>query len=261
MSKTTFGDDFRRFFLRGLAAVLPTVITIGIIFWVFGLIQTYAGRYVNVGLCYIVALVWAVQGYSGGRVGDAFVEATDFWADYHLWWVGFVFAIVAIYIVGRFVASYIGRGLWRVLESTFHRLPVIKLIYPHVKQVTDFLLSERKIEFSRVVMVQYPREGIWSLGLVTSPGMLAVQEQVGSDMLTVFIPSSPTPVTGYTITVFRSDVIDLPISIDEALKFTISGGVILPLGQRTAQSPSPDDVTAVLPADRLAKAEPQEKAT
>jgi len=79
-----------------------------------------------------------------------------------------------------------------------------------------------------VVAVEYPRKGIWSIGLATNPGMRTLHESTGEDLLTVFIPSSPTPVTGYTITVGRDKIIDLPMSIDEALRFTISGGVIQP---------------------------------
>jgi uncharacterized membrane protein len=231
----TFARDFKRFFFRGLAAVLPTVVTIAIIVWVFAKVQEYAGQYINIGVMALVAAGQAV--FDGGagpfrqRFQVHFDRVDDWWEAWHLGWVGFVFAIIAVYIFGRFVASYVGRTLWRLLEMTFHRLPVIKQIYPHIKQVTDFLFSERKIEFSNVVAVEYPRRGVWALGLATSGGMRTIQEAVGEECVTVFIPTSPTPVTGYTITVSRSEVIDLPLTIDEALKFTISGGVILPLGQ------------------------------
>ncbi len=87
-----------------------------------------------------------------------------------------------------------------------------------------------------MVAVQYPRKGIWSLGLVTGPGMRTLHQNLGGDLLTVFIPSSPTPVTGYTITVNRRDVIDLPISIDNALRFTVSGGVIMPMNQQRSRA-------------------------
>ena len=118
-----------------------------------------------------------------------------------------------------------------MVERGFFRVPVVKQVYPYVKQVTDFLLSERKVEFSRVVAVEYPRKGIWSMGLVTGPGLRTLTRSVRTDLLTVFIPSSPTPVTGYTITVRQDEVIDLPLSIDDALRFTVSGGVIVPASQ------------------------------
>lgn len=231
----TFVSDFKRFFFRGLAAVLPTVVTVAIIVWIFGKIQDLAGRHINIAVMSIIAWVQVLSSsepYSNVAWRRAYAELDAIWSTYYLWWIGFVLAIVGIYIFGRFVASFLGRGVWNLIESTLLKMPVIKLIYPHIKQVTDFLLSERQVAFSGVVAVEYPRKGIWSLGLLTSEGMAAIRKHVGEDMVTVFIPSSPTPVTGYTITVKRKDAIELPITIDEALKFTVSGGVILPLNQR-----------------------------
>jgi uncharacterized membrane protein len=94
------------------------------------------------------------------------------------------------------------------------------------------MLSERKIDFSKVVAVEYPRKGMYSLGLVTAPGMRTMTDAMGCEFLSIFIPSSPTPVTGYTIMVRREEVVDLPITIDEALRYTISGGVVVPVGQQ-----------------------------
>ena len=90
------------------------------------------------------------------------------------------------------------------------------------------MLSERRIEFSGVVAVQYPRKGIWSLGLSTGEPLERVQEVSPDELVTIFIPSSPTPVTGYVIQAPRRDVIELNLSIDEAFRFTISGGVLKP---------------------------------
>ena len=92
------------------------------------------------------------------------------------------------------------------------------------------------MEFSRVVAVEYPRKGVWSIGLVTGPGMRTLQNANEGVYLTVFIPSSPTPVTGYTITVRRDEVIDLPVHVDDALRFTVSGGVIMPAVEQLSQA-------------------------
>ena len=226
-----FGSDFRRFFLRGLAAVLPTLLTLMIIIYVFRFVQNYIGRYINIGVLWLLGTI--IGRISG--TGAPPERLATLWNNY-FWGVGFVLAVVAIYIFGRFVASFLGRGVWRLTEGMLLRVPIIKAIYPYVKQVTDFLFSERKIEFSRVVAVEYPRKGIWSLGLVTGAGMRAIQNAAGSDLLTIFIPSSPTPVTGYTITVRRDEVIDLPMSIDDALRYTVSGGVITPAGQQLSEA-------------------------
>ncbi len=234
----SFGRDFKRFFLRGLAAVLPTVLSLVIIIWLFRRVHEYVGRYINVGVVWITSQI--LMRTRGPEPPWDSIEAIKHrvWEFYDPWliWVGFILAIVAIYIFGRFVASYLGRGIWRMIEGTIIRLPVIKQVYPYVKQVTDFLLSDQKIEFSRVVAVEYPRKGIWSIGLVTAPGMRTVQSAVGGELLTIFIPSSPTPMTGYTITVRREEVIDLPMSIDDALRFTVSGGVIMPSSQQRGQA-------------------------
>ena len=105
---------------------------------------------------------------------------------------------------------------------------MIRAIYPNVKQVTDFLFTGGQLQFSGVVAVQYPRQGIWSMGLVTGPPMKSVQEAAGEELITIFIPSSPTPVTGYVITVPRKEVIELGLTMDEAMRYSISAGVIKP---------------------------------
>ena len=234
-----FGDDFRRFFVRGLAAVLPAILTIFVLVKLFTWIQRYVGRYINTGVQWLVlqwSRLWTRAALSWTPTDDHWNNIKATWENYHLNWIGFVLAFVAIYIFGRFVASILGRGLWRTIERAFFRLPVIRQVYPYVKQVTDFLLSERKLEFSRVVAVEYPRKGIWSMGLVTGPAMRTLHDNLSGDLLTVFIPSSPTPVTGYTITVNRKDVIDLPMNFDDALRFTVSGGVIMPVSQQRSQA-------------------------
>ncbi len=231
---TGFVGDFRRFFLRGLAAILPALLTLMIIVWVLQFVDIHLGVHVNRFVQWVI-VEW--KSVAGGH-GLAWVsprEAGDLlnptWKLWHFDWIGFILSFVLIYVFGRFVASILGRAMWRVIEQSFFRLPIVKQIYPSVKQVTDFVLTERKMAYSRVVAVEYPRKGIWSLGLVTNEGMRTLREALDQDLVTVFVPSSPTPVTGYTITVQRSDTIDLPLSIDDALRLTVSGGVIMPLSQ------------------------------
>ncbi len=147
---------------------------------------------------------------------------------YKLRLLGFLIAIILVYFTGFFLASFMGRASWRVVEGLLCRIPLIRAIYPNVKQVTDFLLTERSVEFSGVVAVQYPRKGIWALALSTGGPMKQIQNQVSEELVTVFIPSSPTPITGYVIQVPRNEVIELNLTIDEGLRFTISAGVIKP---------------------------------
>lgn len=269
-------DDFRRFFFRGLAALVPTLLTIAILIWSYNLVHNYVGMPITGGLLRVCQRFreeppptwinpqadsltygtpideWDETGrrltieYKAVRYGKASVTADGRKLNEHvvrarndaLWrivfrkWklhlVGFVIAILLVYFVGYFLASLVGRRTWRAGEGLLNRMPLIRTIYPHVKQVTDFLLAGRKVEASGVVAVQYPRKGVWSVGLRTGAPLGIIQRAVDEELVTVFIPSSPTPVTGYVIQVPRSDVIELNMTIDEGLRFTISGGVIKP---------------------------------
>lgn len=211
--------------------MLPTVLTLMIIIFVIQFIHRYVGQYLNVFAQWVTVQIRSMQSGTGmSWAGDAGQWATvgTFWREHYLNLLGIVLAFVAVYIFGKFVASLLGRSIWRLVDQMLSRLPFIRQIYPQVKQVTDYLFSDKSIHFSRVVAVQYPRKGVWSMGLVTAPGMKSLQEAAGQELLTVFIPSSPTPMTGYTVTVPKQDIVDLALTIDEAFRFTISGGVILP---------------------------------
>lgn len=148
--------------------------------------------------------------------------------------IGLVLAILLVYFIGLLLGNYIGRSLYARGERLIDRLPLVRNIYSSTKQVTDFFFGDPKqqMNFSRVVAVQYPRRGLWSVGLVTGETMYRIQQEAGHPCLTVFVPSSPTPFTGYVITVPKHDTIDLDITIEEAIKFTVSGGVLVPPSQR-----------------------------
>ncbi|MBT4864458.1 MAG: DUF502 domain-containing protein, partial [Planctomycetaceae bacterium] len=142
-------------------------------------------------------------------------------------------AIVLLYFIGRLVTVRIGAWFVNQFESAvLARLPVISTIYSAVKQVTDFLFSERQIEYNRVVAIEYPRRGIWSLGFVTGDSMMELTAAAGEPLVTVLIPTSPMPVTGYTMSVPRRELIDLNVTIDQAFQFCVSCGVLVPPHQQ-----------------------------
>jgi uncharacterized membrane protein len=136
--------------------------------------------------------------------------------------------ILVLYLLGRFIAARIGRFFVGLFERGIQRLPLVRNVYSSVKQVTDFLFSPRQVEYTRVVAVEYPRMGIWSLGFVTSESMADIREAANEAVLAVLIPTSPMPVTGYTVNVKKSEVLDLNLTIDEACQFIISCGVVVP---------------------------------
>ncbi len=151
------------------------------------------------------------------------------------WLVVPVFLIVfvtALYFLGRLFTFGLGRWFVRRFDSAILQIPVVNKVYGSVKQVTDFAFSEREIEFNRVVAVQYPREGIWSLGFVTGDSMCEIAEATGEPMLSVLMPTSPMPMTGFTVTVKKREAIDLNLTVDEAIQFIVSCGVVVPAQQR-----------------------------
>jgi uncharacterized membrane protein len=117
------------------------------------------------------------------------------------------------------------------------RIPLVRAVYPAVKQVTDFVLSKRRDQFasSHVVACQPHEQGIWSIGLITGGGLKPLNEMVGEDLVTVFIPSTPTAFSGYVLVVPRRNVVELPMTVEEAMRLLVSGGVIVPDAQRTQQ--------------------------
>jgi uncharacterized membrane protein len=140
--------------------------------------------------------------------------------------------VTLMYLFGKFIAAGMGRMFWNGVEALIHRLPVIRNVYSSVKQVTDFVFSEREIEYTRVVAVQYPRKGAWSVGFVTGESMLDIRSAANEAVVSVLMPTSPMPATGFTITVRKSETIDLDITIDQAIQFVVSCGVVVPPQQQ-----------------------------
>ncbi len=149
------------------------------------------------------------------------------WAEYVL---ASVIGLVLVVFLGFAARNFAGRRLVELFNLLVSKAPVLKLVYPHVKQLVDFFFQEKKlIEFDKVVACEWPRKGMWSLGFVTGSGLKCLQELTGRRLVTVYFPSSPTPMTGYTHYVPAEDVLSLAISVEDAMKIVISGGVLAPL--------------------------------
>ncbi len=219
---------FKSYFLRGLAVLLPTILTIWICVWIYQFIQAKISIHVNRALVRLIVLVQGEGGISREELTDIFVEGTAGSV------IGFLIAIAIVCLVGALLASVVGRALWRIIEKFIMNAPVLRRVYPYVKQITDFVLTpeEQAKLFSRVVALEYPRKGIWSIGFVTGSGLRKVAENEKKEFLTVLIPNSPTPVTGYVIVVPKEQTIALDMTIEEAFRFTISAGVIAPNSQQ-----------------------------
>jgi uncharacterized membrane protein len=233
-NKATFSEDFRRFFRSGLAALLPTLITLWLLLRIWDFLWESLGR----------PIIWLIKDQST-RLGffDQYGQANRYWDLNHPFLaqaVGVGLAVLLVYTVGLFVGNLIGRTFWKVGERFAMKIPIIRAIYPAVKQVTDFVLQERRaIESSRVVACQPHEKGIWSIGLVTGDGIATLSDSTRQDMVTVFVPSSPTAFSGYVLIVPRESVVELPISVEQAMRMLVSGGVITP---EDATDPAPAKV-------------------
>ncbi len=136
--------------------------------------------------------------------------------------------ILLLYLLGKFMAIGMGRFFWGLFEQAIHRLPLVRSVYSAVKQVTEFFFRDQPSQFRRVVAVEYPRMGMWSLAFVTSDGFQDIRDSVGAPVVGLFIPTSPMPMNGYALTVRQSEVVDLRMTIDEAIQFIVSCGLVIP---------------------------------
>ncbi|MGQ9574503.1 MAG: DUF502 domain-containing protein [Thermoguttaceae bacterium] len=161
--------------------------------------------------------------------------------------------VLVLYILGKLIAAGVGRFAVNLVERGILRVPLVSSVYYAVKQVSSFLLAERKLNVSRVVAVEYPRKGVWALGLVTGEGMAPIESVVGDQCISVMICTSPMPMAGFTITIRRSEAIDLNITLDQAIQFIVSCGVVVPKpkqlepAQRPEASPRPSQPGAAEP--------------
>ena len=270
-------DPFRRAVIRGLAVLLPPLLTIVIFVWVGNTVANYllepmeaAARRVLIANFQQRILrpdtipadqiqngraEWEDQLYQ--QTGDdRFIPADDYdfvqqalepaavperADEIYVHYVDRKFLqphvviplflcvfLLVLYLLGRFLAAGVGRFFWMQFERVINRLPLIRNVYSSVKQVTDFMFSEREIEYTRVVAVEYPRKGIWTLAMVTGESLLDIRSAANEPVLSVLVPTSPMPFTGFTITVKKSETIDLNITIDQAFQFIVSCGVVIP---------------------------------
>ncbi len=255
----SFMGDFKRFFGRGLAILLPTIVTLWILWQAFSFVYTNVAEPINRATR--MAVIWTVpqifrpestpEWYTISEEEIRLAKASDrfrpntpdavvvrelrrewlrrYWSDN--WWLnltGFFVAILLIYLAGLLLSNFFGRSLYHRVERLIAAIPGFKQVYPHVKQVVDLVMGEKKMAFSKVVLVEYPSEGIWTLGFLTGDSLRAIDLPAGGRVSSVFIPTSPTPFTGFTINVRSEKVIVVDVSVEEALRFVITAGVLTP---------------------------------
>ncbi len=191
----------RRWFIAGLAVIVPIVLTGYVIYGLFQFADGILGKYIN-------RYVYLYLGY---RIPG----------------LGIFFSLVIILLVG-FLASIAGFRLFRWMEDIFLKLPLIGKIYVPIKKIFNFLFSPQTSGFRKVALIEYPREGIYCLGFVTNKSSGVIDKKSGRKMVNVFIPSSPSPLTGFVVMVPEEDISFLDMTIKEATGIIVSGGMVTP---------------------------------
>ena len=202
----------KKYFVTGLLIWIPLVITAVVLAWIVNTLDQI-----------LLVVPPSVR-------PEAFI-------GFHVPGIGVVVSLLLILLTGLAAANFVGQHLVKFWEKLLSRIPVVKSIYYSVKQVSDTLLSSNGQAFRKALLIQYPREGMWTIGFQTGiPGGDAAHH-LGSDFVSVYVPTTPNPTSGFFPMLPRRDAIELDMSVDEALKYIISMGVVAPPPHR-APAPS-----------------------
>jgi uncharacterized membrane protein len=154
---------------------------------------------------------------------------TENWLGVHIPGLGAILTIVIVLLTGLFATNFFGAQLVEVWHDILHRIPVVNSIYSSVKQISDTLFSSSGQAFRKALLVQWPRENMWTIAFQTGTPGAGVARFLPADCIAVYVPTTPNPTGGYFVIVARKDVVELEMSVDQALKYIISMGVVPPL--------------------------------
>ena len=196
-------SSIRRWLLAGLLVLVPLAITLAVLNWIVGTLdQTLL----------ILPAAWHPDRLLG----------------FHLPGFGVLLTLGIVLLMGAIASNFLGRKLLLVGNALLRRIPIVRSIYSSVKQVSDTLFSENGNAFRKALLVQWPREGVWTIGFLTGlPGGDVVNHLPG-DYLSVYVPTTPNPTGGYFVMLKKTECIELKMSVDEALTYVISMGVVVP---------------------------------
>ena len=189
----------KHYFIAGLLSILPISITYLIIIKLFNIFSNPGAN-----------IVEYIYNYD---VPKYFPELA-----------GFMLIILFIYIIGIFMSNVVGKRIYIWFENILGRLPIINIVYGTIKQITSGLSIKNRSAFRKVVFIEYPRNGIWTLSLVTGES----KNQHGTEYYHIFLPTTPNPTSGYFLYIPKKDTIDSEMSIDEGIKIIVSGGMLAP---------------------------------
>jgi len=204
-------NPIRRYFITGLLVWVPIVITV----WVLSVLVGTMDQT-------LLLLPHSLR--------------TESWLGVYVPGMGALLTLLVIFLTGLLAANIIGQRLVRFWERAMARIPVVNSIYNGVKQVSDTLFSPTGQAFRKVLLVQWPSPGMWTIAFQTGKPGGDVANHLQGDYISIYVPTTPNPTGGYFVMVARSAVVELDMSVDEGLKYVISMGVISP-GRRAARLP------------------------
>ncbi|NOQ94546.1 MAG: DUF502 domain-containing protein [Methylophaga sp.] len=146
----------------------------------------------------------------------------------HIPGFGVVLAVVLVLATGMVVANFLGKRIVAAWEGLLARIPLVRTLYAGIKQIMEAVLATDAKSFSKVLLLEYPRKGVWSFAFMTSDSLGEVQEKTAAKVISVFIPTTPNPTSGFVLMVPKEDVIELDMSVEDGLKMIISMGVVVP---------------------------------
>lgn len=190
----------KRYFFSGLGVFLPLALTVFLFIWVFNFTDGFFGKFIQ-----------------------------PFFSDefrYYFPGLSILIGVVIITLIGFVVTQYFGRRIHRLFERLLLQLPFFKQVYPAFREMARFLFAREKIAFKQVVIIEYPRKGIYSIGFLTNDAPQKACEKVGIPMVNVYIPSVPNPLTGFVYLVPREEVIFTDLTVEDTLRYLVSGGVV-----------------------------------
>lgn len=195
--------NLRRYLIAGILIWLPIVVTIVVVSFLIGLMD-FAIK--------LVPRPYRPEALLGFDIPG----------------LGFILSIIVLLITGVLAANIVGRSMVKMWESVLQRIPVVRSIYSAVKKFAELVFSDTNASFKKVLLIEYPRKGVYSLAFQTSSELGEVQGRTGQDVVCTFVPTTPNPTSGFIIIVPRKDIIVLDMEVDEALKMIISLGVVVP---------------------------------
>lgn len=214
----------RQYFITGLLVWLPMGVTVWVLLWLVGILDSIF-QWVLVA---VETMVPPLQPLAG-RLS-------------HIPGLGVILVAIVILATGVFVANIFGQWALRQGHRLMARIPVVRSIYLSVKQVSDTLFSGSGQAFSKALLVQFPRSGSWTIAFLTGRPGGEVATHLPGDWVSVYVPTTPNPTSGYFLMVPRADVVELEMGVDEALKYVISMGVVEPAS--VAKTPPVGEIAA-----------------